>query len=133
MTTNCILAAAFTIYCPILKTSQRHLLFCALLDICKYYRLPTSDDLILTPSTYPKFMIGEVHLYHFLLESLPPDLTSQQNGCFITYPLKVWPLILDPLDMAVTWLTTRNPSAVIVKHQVITREYTQQMKDTVSA
>ena len=64
-------------------------------------------------------MIGEVALYHFLLESLPPDLTSQQNGCFITYPcLRVWPLILDPLDMAGTWLSTRDPSATILEYQV---------------
>ncbi len=58
--TNCILAAAFTVYCPILKTSQRHSLFSALLDICQHCGLPINDDHTLTPSSYPKFMIGEV-------------------------------------------------------------------------
>ncbi len=58
-------------------------------------------------------------LYHFMLEELPPDLTSQQNGCFISYPRKgVWPLVLDPLNMVGAWLTKRDPTANFVKFQV---------------
>ncbi len=60
VTTNCVLAAAFTVYCPPLNTRHRHALFNAILEICEHCGLPAHDPHTLTPHTYPHFIIGEV-------------------------------------------------------------------------
>ena len=58
-------------------------------------------------------------LYHFIIEGLSSDLTSQQNGCIITYShCGVWPLILDPLGMVEAWLANRETGATVVKYKV---------------
>lgn len=59
-------------------------------------------------------------MFHKLVsEDLPPDSSSQQNAAIITYPyFRTWPLILDPLAMALQWLTKREKTALVINYQV---------------
>lgn len=53
------------------------------------------------------------------MEGLPPDATSMENACLITYNhSQSWPLILDRSGMVEAWLTTRLKDPVIFKYNV---------------
>ena len=53
------------------------------------------------------------------MEGLPPDATSMENACLITYNhSQSWPLILDRSGMVEAWLTNRLKDPVIFKYNV---------------
>jgi len=58
---NCILAAAFTVYCGPLSASARRRVFDSLVSLCQSCGLPPdSGHSLLSLSSYPAFMLGEV-------------------------------------------------------------------------
>ena len=123
----------------------RHRVFNALVGLCKSCGLPSSSEHpLLSLSSYPSFMLGEVRrgfdmccmlpwyncrpsphpllqpaLHHLVMEGLPQDSSSQQNACIITHPhTSVWPLVVDPLGMVEQWLKGREREATVVEYKV---------------
>ena len=71
----------------------------------------------------PFFLFLLVHfqpaLYQLLIEGLPPDATSTENACLITYDYsQSWPLIVDRSGMVETWLKCRLSNPLTLKYKV---------------
>ena len=58
-------------------------------------------------------------LYQLLIEGLPPDATSTENACLITYEhTQSWPLIVDRSGTVLAWLKCRLNNPVILNYKV---------------
>jgi hypothetical protein len=57
-------------------------------------------------------------LYRLQIEGLPPDATSTENACLITYDhSQSWPLIVDRSGMVEAWLNCRLSNPITLKYK----------------
>lgn len=105
---NCIVAAAFLVYCSPLNVDSRVRMGTFFLTICRHNDLPTSSKIILENFRLHDFLLEQHTDFKWKRSGLPYSPSALDASCLIIHDhlTNSWPMLCDVAVRSPSWLET---------------------------